>query len=149
MTTRRRRATRNPVRRTFVSGVGTGTVIGNVMVDLTPVTELGAGADSQVGDLLVTGLALLDAADEGGIGQVLVWVGRTSTTPAQEDTGVRTRQFAGNQQGIPFVLRFKGLRVNPGQFVKLQSFVRVETLSSLTHQHIVHVKWAFRELRQG
>ncbi len=149
MTTRRRRVTRNPVRRTFTSGVGESGTIGSTMVDLTPVSELGTQVDSQVGDLLVTGVALLDAADEAAIGQCLVWVGRTSTTPSESDTGVRTRQFPANQQGLPFVLRFRGLRVNPGELLKLVTNTKVETLSTLTHQHVVHVKWAFRELRQG
>jgi len=118
-------------------------------VDITPVPELGAGADSQFGDLLVTGLALIDASDEMAVGQVLVWVGRTSTTPSQADRGVRTRQFAYQAVGLPFVFRFRGLRVDPGQLMKLITNFRVETLSTLTHQHIVHAKWSFRELAQG
>ncbi len=149
MTTRRRRVTRNPIRRVFFTGAGTGTTPGATIVDLTPVPELDSAADTQVGELLVTGLSLIDAADEATISQCLVWVGRTSTAPNEKDTGVRTRQFPGNQQGLPFVLRFRGLRVNPGQILKLITLVKVETLATITYQHIVHVKWAFRELRQG
>ncbi len=119
------------------------------MIDLTPVLELGANADSQVGDLLVTGLALVDLADEAAIHQALIWVGRTSTQPAQEDRGVRTRQYAANQQGLPFVLRVRGLRVDAGQLLKIVTFAIAETNAAVVHQNVVSTKWSFRELAQG
>ncbi len=150
MTTRRfSRRARNPVRRAFFQSAGTGTVSGTTMVDQTPVPELGSTSDSQFGDLLVTGMGVIDQADEMAIGQVIVWVGRTSTQPAVEDTGVRTRQWSYNQQGVPFVMRFRGLRVNPGEVMKLNSFFISETLATLVHQHLISTKWSFRELRQG
>ncbi len=148
MTSRNRRV-RNPVRRTFSVGVGTGGTIDTAIVDITPVSELSATADSQFGDLLVTGIALIDASDEMAVGQIMVWTGRTSTEPSQADRGVRTRQFAYQAVGLPFVFRFRGLRVDPGMQMKLISNFRVETLATLTYQHIVHVKWSFRELAQG
>ncbi len=150
MTMRRTsRRTRNPVRRVFTSGQGSSTTIGGTMTDSTPVSELSATADSQFGDILVTGLALIDLADEGAIHQCILWVGRTSTEPAVTDTGVRTRQYAANAQGLPFVLRFRGLKVNPGQLMKVLTKPLVETNAALVHQELVSIKWSFRELRQG
>ncbi len=150
MTTRRfTRKVRNPVRRTFLTSSGSSTVIGTNMIDSTPVTELGAGADSQFGDLLVTGLAAIDLSGELALHQAVLWVGRTSTQPAVTDTGVRTRQFAANQQGLPFVLRFRGLRVDPGMLMKLVTAPIVESSTSVVHENVVSVKWSFRELRQG
>ncbi len=150
MTTRRfSRRARNPVRRTFLTSSATQTTLGSTMNDTTPVAELAAGADSQSGDLLVTGMAVIDLADELGIHQTIVWVGRTSTTPAVTDTGVRTRQYGANAQGLPFVLRFRGLRVNPGDQLKLQTTPITETNGALIHQSLISVKWTFRELRQG
>ncbi len=89
------------------------------MIDSTPQAELSATDDSRFGELLVTGMAWIDLIDESAIHQCVVWVGRTSTEPSASDTGVRTRQYAANQQGLPFVLRFRGIRVDPGQIVKL------------------------------
>ncbi len=150
MTTRRfSRRVRNPIRRSFTSGSGTSTGLGGVMVDITPVSELGPTADSQFGDLLVVGNAWIDLADEAAIHRCIVWVGRTSTQPSTSDTGVRTRQFSANQQVLPFVLRFRGLRVNPGELLKLNTEAVVESDTTVIHQNQVHVKWAFRELRQG
>ncbi len=97
MTTRRfTRRTRNPIRRVFVSGSGSTATLGATMVDLTPQSELGAEADSRFGDLLVTGVSLIDLADQSAVHQIIVWIGRTSTTPAITDTGVRTRQVTAN-----------------------------------------------------
>ncbi len=150
MTTRRfTKRVRNPVRRSFTSGIGNSGVVGATMVDLTPVTELGPTADSQFGDLLVTGLAFVDLADDAAIHQCIVWVGRTSTVPAITDRGVRTRQFAANAQGLPFVLRYRGLRVDAGDVLKLITVIVVETNAALVNQNIVSVKWSFRELAQG
>ncbi len=150
MTTRRfTRKVRNPVRRVFTRGTGSATAIGTTMVDLTPQVELAATADSQFGDLLVVGMAWGDLADEASIHQCVVWIGRTSTFPAVEDTGVRTRQFGANSQALPFVLRFRGIRVNPGEFIKLNTLVVEESVGSIIHQNLVSVKWSFRELRQG
>ncbi len=119
------------------------------MNDITVVSALAAGADSQVGDLLITGLALIDLADEAAIHQLLVWTGRTTTQPAQEDRGVRTRQYAANAQGLPYVMRIRGLRVDVGDNLKLVSFAVAETNASVIHQNVVSVKWSFRELAQG
>ncbi len=150
MTSRRfSRRTRNPIRRQFTNQVATGTAIGAAMIDLTPVPELSSTADSQVGEILVTGMAIMDLADEAAIYTAILWIGRTSTTPAVTDRGVRTRQFGGNSQGIPFVLRFTGLRVDPGQLLKLITQATIETDAAIVHQHVVNVKWAFRELAQG
>ncbi len=151
MTTRRftRRATRNPIRRTFIDGTGSSTTLGTNMVDITPVSELGATVDSQFGDLLVTGISWIDTLDEAGVHQILVWVGRSSTEPDQADTGVRTRQMVANRDGLPFVVRYRGLRVNPGQLMKLISHPIAESLATVIHQQLVSVKWSFRELRQG
>ncbi len=150
MTTRRfNRRARNPVRRSFGFQTGTTGTIGSATIDLTLQAVLAAEADSRTGDVLITGLALVDAADEAAIHQCLCWVSRVSTEPAQEDTGVRTRQFAANAQGLPFVLRFRGMRVNPGELLKILIFPIVETLATITHQDIVSTKWTFREMRQG
>ncbi len=127
----------------------TSTTIGGVMNDIAIVAELAAGADSQVGDLLITGLALIDLADEAAIHQILVWVGRTSTQPTQTDRGVRTRQYAANAQGLPYVMRIRGLRIDVGDQMKLVSFAIAETNASVVHQNVVSVKWSFRELAQG
>ncbi len=144
-----RRVVRNPIRRAFVNGNGgTGTLFTN-MVDITPQAELGSTADSRSGDLLVMGVALIDLADEAGVHQVIVWVGRTSTEPSPEDTGVRTRQVPANSAGLPFALRFRGLRVDPGMQMKLITQPIAETDATVIHQDLVSVKWSFRELRQG
>ncbi len=119
------------------------------MVDLTPVTELGASDDSQFGELLVTGMAWVDLVDETAIHQCVVWVGRTSTEPSASDTAVRTRQYGANLQALPFVLRFRGLRVDPGMSLKLITHAVAESDAAVIHQNLVSVKWAFREMRQG
>jgi len=151
MTTSRRgsRRSRNPIRRLFFTGVGSATSVGPNMIDSTPVPELGAADDSQFGELLVTGMATIDLIDESAIHQCVVWVGRTSTEPSASDTAVRTRQYAANQQGLPFVLRFRGLRVDPGMILKLITQVVAETDAAIVHQNLISIKWAFRELRQG
>ncbi len=144
-----RRVVRNPIRRAFVDGAGsTGTLFTN-MVDVTPQAELGSTADSRSGDLLVMGMALIDVADEAGIHQIVVWVGRSSTEPSPEDTGVRTRQVPANSAGLPFAVRFRGLRVDPGMIMKLITQPIAETVGTVVHQSLVSVKWSFRELRQG
>ena len=140
---------RAPVRRTFSIQAGTSSTLGSNMIDIVQAGPIGAQDDSQTGDLLVTGVALIDLVDEAAIHQCLVWVGRTTTAPAQEDRGVRTRQFAANSQGIPFVLRFRGLRVDAGDILQLSTAPVGETVNSLVHQNVVSVKWSFRELAQG
>ena len=150
MTTRRfTRRTRNPVRRVFFTGTGTQTTLNSTMVDLTPVPEITGVGDSQYGDLLVTGVALIDLVDEAAVHQVKIWVGRTSTEPSQQDTGVRTRQIPANSAGLPYVVRIRGLRVDPGQFCKLFVEAIAETDAAIIHQQIVSVKWSFRELAKG
>ncbi len=149
MTSRRFRRSRNPVRRTFFTGSGSATALATNMVDLTLKTELGSTSDSQTGDVLVTGVALIDLVDEAAIHQAVLWVGRTSTEPDQADTGVRTRQFAANSQGLPFVIRFRGLRVDPGMIMKFVTHAIAETDAAIVHQNIVSAKWSFREMRQG
>ncbi len=151
MTTSRRftRRARNPVRRVFFTGVGSATALSAVMIDLTPAGELGAAADSQFGDLLVTGMALIDLADEAAIHQVKVWTGRTSTEPNSADRGVRTRQVLANSAGLPFVVRFRGLRINAGELMKLFVLPIAETDAAIIHQSLVSAKWSFRELAQG
>ncbi len=119
------------------------------MIDITAVPELSSTSDSQSGDLLVTGIALVDLADEGAIHQCIVWVGRTSTQPNESDIGVRTRQFGANAQGMAFVLRFRGIRVNPGDILKVKTRPIVETNTAVVHQNVLNVKWTFREMRQG
>ncbi len=150
MTTRRfPQRSRNPIRREFATGSGSTGTINTNMVDITIVSELATSADSQFGDVLVVGLALVDAADEGGIHQAVFWVGRTSTEPSPQDTKVRTRQYSANQQGLPFVLRIRGLRVDPGMQLHMITQPIAETLGTITHQDLVSVKWSYRELRQG
>ncbi len=150
MTMRRRsRVVRNPVRRTFASQSGTSAAPGSNMIDLTVVSEIAAISDSQVGDVLVTGIAGVDLVDEYAIHQMLLWVGRTSTQPSQQDRGVRTRQFPANEIGTPFILRIRGLRVDAGELMKLITVPTVETSTSIIHTNIVSVKWSYREMRQG
>ncbi len=140
---------RNPVRRTFTTQSATSTTIGVNMIDLTIVSEIAATADSQHGDVLVTGMALVDLTDQVAIHQMVLWVGRTSTEPAIEDIGVRTRQFGANEIGTLFVLRFRGLRVDPGQLMKCVTQPIAESNSTVVHKNTVSVKWSYRELRQG
>ncbi len=151
MTTTRRftRRVRNPVRRVFSDQSGTTPTLGGTMIDLTVVSELAATSDSQFGDLLITGLALIDLVDEAAIHQVKVWTGRTSTEPNQADRGVRTRQLPANSAGLPYAVRIRGLRVDAGDVLKLFIDAIVETNASVIHQQIVSVKWSFRELAQG
>ncbi len=148
-TSRRGRRSRNPVRRLFATGAGSATSVGPNMIDIAIVAELGASDDSQFGELLVTGMAWIDLVDETAIHQIVVWVGRTSTEPSASDTGVRTRQFGANLQALPFVLRFRGLRVDPGMQMRLISQVVAESDAAIIHQNLIQTKWAFREMRQG
>ncbi len=149
MTSRFSRRPRNPVRRVFNTAVGSATVTSANMVDATVVAELGSTDDSQSGDLLVSGVSIIDLADEAAIHQIKVWVGRVSTEPAASDTGVRTRQVMANAQGVPFVVRFRGLRVDPGQLMKLITEPIAETDAAIVHQSIVSFKWSFHEMRKG
>ncbi len=76
MTSRRfTRRIRNPIRWAFFSQSATGTTPGTAMIDLTPVPELGSTADSQVGEILVTGMAIMDLADEVAIYTAQLWTG--------------------------------------------------------------------------
>ncbi len=150
MTTRRfTRRARNPVRRIFVSQAGSSSAIGTDMIDLVIVGELTSQLDSQFGDVLITGIAGGDLTDEYAIHQLVLWVGRTSTSPGIADTGVRTRQYPANEIGTPFVFRIRGLRVNPGELMKMTTSPVIESSTSIVHQNVVHVKWSFREMRQG
>ncbi len=133
----------------FFVGSGTTGTLGATMVDLTPVPELGPTADSQFGELLVTILSGTEVADRIAIHQLIVWVGRTSTEPAPEDTGVRTRQYGANEQGMLSVHRIKGLRVNPGELMKLLTKPILESDTDAVNDSLVSAKWTFRELRQG
>ncbi len=76
-------------------------------------------------------------------------MGRSSTTPGIADTGVRTRQYPANEIGTPFVFRIRGLRVNPGELMKMITTPVIESSTSIVHKNVVHVKWTFREMRQG
>ncbi len=150
MTTRRfTRRVRNPVRRVFLSQSATSADVTSNMIDLVINAELAGTSDSRTGDVLITGVALIDVVDEAAIHQLQVWVGRTSTEPAPEDTGVRTRQYPANSQGLPFVFRVRGLRVDPGMQIRMTSQAIVETVSTLIHQNVVSVKFTFRELPKG
>ncbi len=150
MTSRRfTRRVRNPVRRVFATQAATSADVTSNMIDLTIQAELASTSDSRTGDVLVTGVALIDLTDEAAIHQMSVWVGRTSTEPAPEDTGVRTRQYPANSQGIPFVFRVRGLRIDPGMQLRLTTQAIVETVGTVIHQNVVSVKFTFRELPKG
>ncbi len=145
MTMRRGRLPRKKVRRAFGSQAAIGTVIGTTIIDQTPQVELGAEADSRTGQLLVTGVAKSSVGES--IGRAVVWVGRTSTVPLETDAGARTRDFATNTTGLPFVFRITGLTVRPGDVLKLITRTVTETDNTATHTHIAAFKWAFTEMR--
>ncbi len=143
MTMNRRRRQRKQVRRIFTTGEGTSTAPTTVMIDITPQTELAALADRQNGNLTVTGVATCNT--ENAIHRLQVWTGRTSTQPAVEDQGVRTRDVPANPDGLPFVVRFNGLKLTPGELLKLNTFAVVEEDATATHTMVVTAKWAFTE----
>ncbi len=144
MTTRSRRP-KLSVRRAFSTGSGSVTTVGATMVDMTPQAELGGNADPQFGSLLITGVAT--STVKNAVERLIVWIGRTSTQPSIADSGVRTRDVLANPDGLPFVVRINGLKMSPGDVLKLNSVSVVEEDSSTVHRMVVSTKWAFRELR--
>lgn len=147
MTMRRSRRPRPQVHRKYTSGSATATSVGiaNTALDVTPQNEISAGADPQTGEVLVTGIGTSSAGR--AISRLYLYVGRTSTSPAEDDAKVRTRDFPSNAEGIPFVIRIKGLTLREGDFIKLKSFVVVESDAGATHTHTVTCKWAYHEMR--
>ncbi len=132
------------IRRRFSAGSGSASALNTNMIDITPQIELGSTVDPQVGQLLVTGVAT--STIKNAIQRITVWTGRTSTQPADADRGVRTRDVPANPDGLPFVLRFTGLKLSGGEVLKLVSFAEAEEDASSVHRQIVTTKWAFHEL---
>ncbi len=131
------------VLRTFNTQTGSQTVpgISNVLVDITLVAELAATAHPELHELTISGI--YTSTVESALARLVVHIGRTSTHPDDQDAGVRTRDFAGNPNGLPFVFRIKALRLNPGDQLGIFTFVAVEEDASSVHRHTVSVKDAF------
>ncbi len=145
MTMRRRRFKRQ-IRRVLATATGSATAPGGAMIDATPGAEVAANADSQSGSLLIVGIAT--SSIEGAVHRVRCWTGRTSTAPSDIDRGMRIRDVPANPDGIPFVLRFNGLRLDPGDLLKLTSSPEIEESSSSVHKMTISHKWAFTERNQ-
>ncbi len=145
MTMRRGRRQRPTIRRSFGGGTGSATALNTVILDFVAATEVAAGADSQTGSLLVTGV--MTSTIKNALHRVKIWKGRTTTEPADSDAGVRTRDLPANPDGIPFIFRIKGLTLHQGDLMKLYSDAIFEEDASSVHTSIVSTKWAYHEMR--
>ncbi len=137
---------RRQVRRTFTGAFASQTAAGaaNVMVDSTFVSELAGSADPEIHEVTVYGIAT--STVKNAIHSLVMQVGRTSTHAAQTDAGVRTRTVPANPDGIPFVVKFKALRVNPGDQLGVFSFAEVEEDASTVHRMAILIKDVWTEL---
>ncbi len=145
MTTRRfPRRPRRTIRRAFFSQNAVQTSLATDMIDLLVRAELAFDADSEIHELVITGIAIDSISTS--IHKMVVFVGRTSTHPSDTDRGVRVRHFAANPTGLPFVFRFKNLRMNPGDQLGVHTQAVVEDDTSSIHQNTIVVKDVFYEL---
>ncbi len=134
------------VRRNFVtaSGTATSTGAGNVMVDVTVRSERAFDADPEIHEIVITGVAT--SSIEDGVHHIVVHIGRTSTHPTESDAGVRVRQVGANPTGLPFSVRIKALRLNPGDQLGVFSFAAVELNASSVHRNVFSIKDVWTEL---
>ncbi len=111
------------------------------MLDLTVQAELGSEAVPELHELTIVGIAT--STVKNALHRLVVYVGRTSTHPTETDTGVRTRDFPANPNGLPFSFRIKALRMNPGDQLGLHSFAVLEEDASTVHSNVITVKDVF------
>ncbi len=136
---------RRQVRRAFLTASNTQTApgISSVMNDLT-VRSLASTADPEIHEISITGIAT-SSADEA-IHALVVHIGRTSTHPAIDEAGVRVRHVGANTIGLPFFVRYKALRLNPGDILGMLSYVEVEEDAASIHSMTIVVKDVWTEL---
>ncbi len=135
---------RKQVRRSFSSQAATATVIGADMIDLTVRNELSATADPEIHELTVTGTC--QSTSQDAVYRITCYVTRGSTHPTDTDAKVRTRDLPANVSGLPFHVKFKALRMNPGDQLGIHSKVIIEQDSSATHRMTLTTKDVFTEL---
>ena len=67
--------------------------------------------------------------------------------PTVTDSGVRVRHVGANPNGIPFYVRIKALRLNPGDQLGVFSYVEVEEDNTSTHSMTMVVKDVWTDLQ--
>ncbi len=136
---------RKQVRRTFLSTSDSATapLIANVMNDLT-LRTLNGTADPEIHEVTITGIA--ESSVKAAIYAMVVHIDRVSTHPAIDDAGVRVRHIQANGAGLPFFVRYKALRLNPGDIMGMFSYVEVEQDTSSVHISTITVKDVWTEL---
>lgn len=130
--------------RSYQQAQGTQTTLGSSIVDITVRNELGGSNNPELHELQVTGVCT--STIEDAVHHLIVYVGRTSTHPSSSDAGVRVRTLPANPTGIPFFVRFKALKIRPGEALYLHTEAAVENSSSTIHRNIMSVKDVYYEL---
>ncbi len=115
------------------------------MIDSTVRAEISGTADPEIHEVQVAGIAT--STVKNAIQRITCFVGRTSTHPSDTDTGVRVRHVMANPDGIPFMVKFKQLRMNPGDTLGLHSQASVEEDASSVHSVAFMIKDVWHELR--
>ncbi len=115
------------------------------MIDFTVRGELGPTADPEIHEISIVGVATSNV-DEA-IHAIVCHIGRTSTHPTITDAGVRVRHVQANSASFPFFVRFKALRLNPGDQLGVFSYAEVEEDSTTLHVMTMVIKDVWTDLQ--
>lgn len=115
------------------------------MIDTTIRNELGSTADPEIHEVAIVGVATSNTDD--AIFALVIHIGRSSTHPSITDAGVRVRHLPANLAGLPFYVRIKALRLNPGDQLGVFSYVEVEEDAASGHTMIVVIKDVWTDLQ--
>ncbi len=146
MTTARRTRRSRP-RIAYTNFNGTGTTIGSPIFSVTLLAEPSNIAEQlHMEELQVAGIYRMNTATVLGVATMSCFPERSGVTANFQDAGVRVRFMMGNDQGIPFLFKFKNMNLAAGHSLRVQMTPRDES-SDAVHSVVLQTKVVFRELR--